>query len=136
MKSGDRIMKYQDDTLENIYNEIEQLEAEIITAAVSLKTLGETEANASAIYENKKNRYLIELYAEEAETGTKRTESIRQAMYRRAYEAERMQKYLALNDLKSTQEYIRAILAVLSSRQSRMRILESERKSAEYSKKV
>jgi hypothetical protein len=127
-------MNYQEDNIENIYNEIEQLEAEIITAAASLKSLGEADANASAIYENKKNRYLIELFAEEAETGTKRTESIRQAMYRRMYETERLQKSLATNALKSTQEYVKAMLSVLSSRQSRMRVLESERKSAEYGK--
>ena len=58
-------MSYQDDSIEKVYNEISKLEAEIMTASSSLKPLGDKEAEAGANYEDKKNRYLIELFSRE-----------------------------------------------------------------------
>jgi selenocysteine lyase/cysteine desulfurase len=129
-------MSYQQDTIEQVYDEIAKLEAEILTASASLKTLGEKEAEAIANYENKKNGYLIQLYAEESDANFKgkRTEAHRTAMYRKMFEIERLQRQLAIHDLSAQRDYIKSLLAVLNSTQSRLRVLESERKLAEYAK--
>jgi hypothetical protein len=129
-------MSYQNDTIEDVYDEIQKLEAEIMDASTSLKPLGDKEANTIAAYEDKKNRYLIELYAEESEPTFKgkRTEAHRTAMYRTMFNVERLQKQLASHELKSTQDYIKSLLAVLNSKQSRLRVLESERRIAESAK--
>lgn len=119
-------MSYHDDTLEAAYNEIQKLENEILEASLSLKPLGAAEANAIAEYEDKKNRLLIELYAEESKPtfGGKRTEAHRTAMYRKAFQIERLQKQLASHELKAQQDYIRSLLTVMSAKQSRLRILD------------
>lgn len=123
-------MSYQDDTIEKVYNEITALEAEIMSASSELKMLGGKDANAGADYEDKKNRYLVELFAEESEPTFKgkRTEAHRTAMYRTMFNIERLQKQLAAHELKSSQDYIKSLLAVLNSKQSRLRVLENERK--------
>jgi hypothetical protein len=59
---------------------------------------------------------------------------MRQAMYRKMFEIERLQRQLAIHDLSAQRDYIKSLLAVLNSSQSRLRILENERKLAEYSK--
>jgi hypothetical protein len=127
-------MSYQKDTIETVYDELVALEAEIMKASGSLEKLGDAEARKAADYEDKKNRYLIELYAEESEKGLKRTEAVRTAMYRKLFNIERLLKQLASHELKSQQDYIKSLLAVLNSKQSRMRVLENERKLAEYGK--
>jgi hypothetical protein len=129
-------MSYQNDTIEKVYDEITKLESEIMAASSALKPLGDKEAEAGANYEDKKNRYLIELYAEESEPTFKgkRTEAHRTAMYRQMFNIERLQKQLASHELKSSQDYIKSLLAVLNSKQSRLRVLENERKMAEFSK--
>ncbi|HEY0658254.1 MAG TPA: hypothetical protein VGD05_07255, partial [Pyrinomonadaceae bacterium] len=63
---------YQEDNLETLYNELKNIEADIISTGLNMKTLGENEANAAADYEGRKNEYLIELYAEESEKVIKR----------------------------------------------------------------
>ena len=123
-------MSYQTDNTEIVYDELKRLEAEIMAASGQLKTLGEREAAAMADYENKKNGYLIELYANESapDFKGKRTEAHRTAMYRKMFEVERLKKALASHELKAQQDYIKSLLAVLNSKQSRLRVLENERK--------
>lgn len=120
-------MSYQTDSIEIVYDEIQKLEAEIMSASGELKSLGENESRAAAEYENKKNGYLIELFAEEVDKASKRTEAHRTAMYRKMFEMERLKKILAAHELKSQQDYIKSLLAVLNAKQSRLRILEGER---------
>ena len=121
-------MSYQNETVEDLFDEIKKLESEIITAATGLKSLGEREADAASRYEERKNTLLIELYSEESAKGIKRTETARQALYRLAYKQERLEKNLAANELKAERDYIDAMKSVLMAKMSRLRILENERK--------
>jgi hypothetical protein len=109
------------------------IEAEIMTASGTLQVLGRQEAEAISLYEDKKNGYLIQLYAEESDANFKgkRTEAHRTAMYRKMFEVERLKKALAAHELKAQGDYIRSLLAVLNSKQSRLRILENERRMTE-----
>lgn len=120
-------MSYQTDTIEAVYDEIRELEAVIMAASSNLKPLGQKEATAGANYDDKKNRYLVEMFAEESEKGTKRTEALRAAMYRMMYSTERLQKQIAAHELKAEQDYIKSLLSVLNAKQSRLRVLENER---------
>lgn len=118
---------YQTDTIETLYDELKQIEADIIASGQNMRVLGDKEANAAANYEGRKNAFLIELYAEEAEKGIKRTEAARVALYRNAYKQERLEKNLAANEFKAEKDYLSALQSALMSRQSRLRVLESER---------
>lgn len=120
-------MSYQDDSINDIYDEIKQLESDIIESGKNIKTCGEQEARAAAIYEDFKNQFLIDLYAEESEKGIKRTEAQRTSLYRIAYKRQRLEKNLAANDLKAERDYLSALQSVLMAKQSRLKVLEAER---------
>lgn len=123
-------MSYQFDTVETIYDELKEIEAQILSESACLISLGRREAETIAEYENKKNGYLIEMFAEETDKASKRTEAQRTAMYRKRFETERLKKLLAANELKAQQDYVKSLQSVLNSRQSRLRILENERKAS------
>lgn len=120
-------MSYQNDSIETLYNELKQLEGEIIASGVNMRKLGEREATAAADYGMRKNAFLIDLYAEESEKGIKRTEAARVALYRNAYKQERLAKNLAANELKTEKDYLSALQSAQMSKQTRIRVLESER---------
>lgn len=129
-------MSFHTDSLETLYDEIQALEDAILEASKQQQQFGVDEANAIADYEGKKSGYVLRLHAEESSAGFKgkRTDAIRQSMYRKKFENERLKRALAVNALSANQNFIKSLLAVLSAKQSRIRILESERKLAEYGK--
>lgn len=127
-------MSYQNDTLETVYNELEDIESEIYAAAKEAPEYGRKEAEAIAEYENKKGKFLLELAAEEAKDGIKRTEAIRTAMYRQKFADERFERDKAIRLKQAHDTYIKGLMTVINSRQSRLRVLEGERRVSDMSK--
>lgn len=119
-------MSYQQDSPESLYNELKELEAMIETAGQNVHFSGVNAANKRAIYEDKKNKALIQMYADEADTGKKRTEAQRTAMYRSMFATERLEWQLAENEWKASNDYLKALLGNQSSIQTRRRILQGD----------
>lgn len=106
-------------------DEILELEKQLTEATSNLSKLGrlmkasaKLEAELRSIYENKKNSYLIELYAEEVDKATKRTVDHRTAMYRLRYKDERMRWLLAKADYESDRDLFKGLSVKISAIQS------------------
>ena len=119
-------MSYQHDTPETLYNELKELEAKIEDAGRQVHFSGQLAAQKKAVYEELKNKMLIEMHAEEAKSGTKRTIEQRQSIYRTTYAQQRLEATLAENEWKASGEYLRALLGNQSSLQTRNRILQAD----------
>jgi hypothetical protein len=124
-------MSYQTDTPETLYNELKELEPRIETAGQNVHFSGLEAATKKGVYEEKKNKALIEMFAEEAkDKSLKRTEQQRIALYRTMFSQERLEWQLAENEWKAANEYLKSLLGVLSSMQTRNRILTADRELA------
>jgi len=117
---------YGQDTIETVYNEIAPLQKEIYDTGLEIKRLAEAEAKASADYELSKNTTLIELFAQETDKANKRTEQQRTAIYRERHSDKRLAKMLASNNLKATQDYLKALQASLMAVQTRAGMIKAE----------
>lgn len=114
------------DTPETIYTELKELEAMIETAGQNVHFSGTNAATKRAAYEQLKNNMLIEMYAEEAKGGFKRTEAQRQAIYRTSYSQQRLEWQLAENEWKASNDYLKALLGNQVSIEVRYKIIVSD----------
>lgn len=114
------------DTPKTLYDELKRLEAAIEQAGKDVREAGRMAAHKQAEYELLKNQKLIELFNEEAETGIKRTEAIRQAIYRKEFSDQRFEWQLAVNELKTASEYLKALLGNQISVEVRLKLVESD----------
>jgi len=99
-------------TPQEIYNELLKLQDEILDVGKSMAVKAREASNARGEYERLKSKYLIAMFAEEAEDTWKgkRTEAQRTAMYRSLYAQERLEASLAENEYKAQgDQYRRAI---------------------------
>jgi hypothetical protein len=83
---------FTQETAETIYNELKALELKIEQAGQNVHFSGANAATKRSVYEEKKNKALIEMFAEEAgDKSLKRTEAQRTAIYRSMFAAERLE---------------------------------------------
>jgi hypothetical protein len=115
---------------ETIYDELKELEIKIEQAGQNVHFSGAAAANKKSIYEELKNKMLIEMFAEEAKDGKKRTEAQRQAIYRSTYATQRLEWLLAENEWKASNDYLRALLGNQISTEVRLKIIESDMRFA------
>jgi hypothetical protein len=116
-------------TPETLYNELKELEGKIETAGQNVHFSGVNAANTKSIYEDLKNKMLIQMFAEEAgNKDMKRTEAQRTAIYRSTYSQQRLEWQLAENEWKASGDYLKALLGNQSSLQTRNRIIEADRR--------
>ena len=115
------------DTPQTIYDELKVLESKIEQAGQNVHFSGQTAAQKKAVYEELKNKMLIQMFAEEAgDKNLKRTEAQRTATYRTAYSQQRLEWQLAENEWKAATDYLRALLGNQISVEVRLKILESD----------
>lgn len=119
-------MSYAQDTHESLYNELKELEGKIEAAGQNCHFSGQTAAAKAAVYEELKNKMLIEMHADEARTGKKRTVEQRQTIYRTAYAQQRLEAQLAENEWKASNSYLKSLLGNQISVEVRLKILESD----------
>jgi len=83
--------------------------------------------NTRCDYEDKKNRYVLELKAEElADPKLKRTDKVRQSMYRLQFNNER-QQWLAKDSAHDVNKLVhKGLLAKLNALQSLLRLVDGE----------
>jgi hypothetical protein len=118
---------YQSDTPETLYTELKVLEEKIEAAGQNVHFSGQQAAQKRAVYEEKKNKMLIQMFAEEAGSkDLKRTEAQRTALYRTTYATERLEWQLAENEWKASNEYLKSLLGNQISIEVRLKILESD----------
>eukprot|EP00914_Ancora_sagittata_P029515 GHVO01058430.1.p1 GENE.GHVO01058430.1~~GHVO01058430.1.p1 ORF type:complete len:118 (+),score=7.70 GHVO01058430.1:311-664(+) len=115
--------------------ELNELKAQINTTcdklreiAGNVKSSGINAVNKRADYEGKKNKYLIELAAEDK----KRTVALQQAMYRKMYEQERLEWQLAEREYDANKDVMKCALATLNALQTQARLLETEINMTKY----
>jgi hypothetical protein len=121
---------FAQENAETIYNELKELELKIEQAGQNVHFSGVEAANKRSAYEELKNKALIEMYADEAKTGKKRTEAQRQAIYRSTYAQQRLEWLLAENEWKASNDYLKALLGNQISTEVRLKILESDMRFA------
>jgi hypothetical protein len=104
--------------------QLEEVRIRLATEANSIKQLFANSARANADYESAKNQTLIELYAEESEPGFigKRTEKIREAIYRQLHKDLRFNRDLMRNEVESTKSYIQLLGLMQSNLQSQIKL--------------
>jgi hypothetical protein len=118
---------FTQETAETIYNELKALELKIEQAGQNVHFSGANAATKRSVYEEKKNKALIEMFAEEAgDKSLKRTEAQRTAIYRSMFAAERLEWLLAENEWKASNDYLKALLGNQISTEVRLKILESD----------
>lgn len=115
-------------TPQEIYNELLKLQDEILEVGKSMADKSRQAANARAEYERLKSKYIVAMFAEEAEDTWKgkRTEAQRTAMYRSLYAQERLEASLAENEYKAQGEYLKALTAALTALQTRYKLISHE----------
>jgi hypothetical protein len=119
------------DSPETLYNELKELEAMIETAGQNVHFSGINAATKRAAYEDKKNKMLIQMFADEAaDKSLKRTEAQRTAIYRSTYAQERLEWQLAENEWKASNDYLKALLGNQISVEVRLKIIESDMRFA------
>jgi len=116
------------DTPGSIYNKLVEMENQILDIAGQVRSDGNAAIQAKADYDTLKHQELLHLYTEESQGGIKRTEAMRQAIYRSKFSAERLAWQLADRNYQTQQEYLKSLSAVLISTQVRAKILEMDRK--------
>ena len=122
---------FQTDSHETLYNELKDLEAKIEAAGQNVHFSGANAAQKRAVYEDLKNKMLIQMFAEEAgNKDLKRTEAQRTATYRTAYATQRLEWQLAENEWKASTDYLKALLGNQISVEVRLKILESDMRVA------
>ena len=115
------------DTPQALYDELKDLQGKIEQAGLDVKATARDAANFRATYEDKKNKFLIAAFADEAKEGAKkRTEQHRTALYRDMYSTERLQWQLAENEYKASVDYLKALLAMLTATQTKVRLVEHQ----------
>ena len=112
------------DSPEAIYDELKTLEAAIEGSGKNIKSLATDAANKRAVYEDKKNNALIEMFAEESKQNFKRTEKQRESIYRTMFSTDRLMWQLADNELAAERDYLKAVLGNLTSVQTRLKIVQ------------
>jgi hypothetical protein len=119
------------DTPETLYAELKALETMIENAGQNVHFSGAKAAEARANYEDKKNKMLIQMFADEAgDKSLKRTEAQRTAIYRSTYAQERLEWQLAENEWKASNDYLKALLGNQISVEVRLKIIESDMRFA------
>lgn len=118
------------DSLPEIYDELRALEILIERSGNHIRSLAVQAANKRAEYEELKNKALIEMFAEEAKGGFKRTEKQREAIYRLSYSTQRLMWQLADNELSAERDYLKALLGNQISTEVRRGLVESDLKMA------
>lgn len=116
------------DQLKTTQNELRTAIDELDALSEQIRHEARAAATTSASYEEKKNRYLITLFAEEAEGGFKRTETQRQALYRTAFREERLEAMLAKEELQSSRDLFKGLQAKINALQTIARLSEAELK--------
>ena len=111
------------DTVGTLYNEEKTLENAILEEARNLRACGDELSTAKADYDALKHQELLHLYVEESNAPTlKRTEKMREAIYRTKFAAERLKWVMAERKYKTSLDYLDSLKSVLISTQSRMKI--------------
>jgi len=104
--------------------QLEEVRIKLATEADKIKQLFSHSAAANAAYESAKNGTLIGLYAEESEPGFvgKRTEKIREAIYRQLHQGLRLDRDLMRNEVEATKSYIQLLGLMQSNLQSQIKL--------------
>ena len=119
------------DSTETLYAELKALEEKIEIAGQNVHFSGANAATKRANYEDKKNKMLIQMFADEAgDKSLKRTEAHRTAIYRSTYATERLEWQLAENEWKASNDYLKALLGNQISTEVRLKIIESDMRFA------
>lgn len=115
------------DTPETLYAELKELEGKIELAGQNVHFSGQQAAMKRAVYEDLKNKMLIQMFAEEAgDKSLKRTEMQRTSLYRATYSQQRLEWQLAENEWKAANDYLKALLGNQISVEVRLKILDSD----------
>ena len=116
----------QDDSLAGVYAEMVAVETEMLSIGRGIKDKSDKVTTTISDYELAKSKELLEMFKQEVETGTKRTEAHRTAIYREKYSQLRLNKMLAQADLDSDRELLKALSKKADLLQSRKNILALE----------
>jgi len=106
--------------IEEIISDLNEAVTALTSTASRLKQSARDAVEKRADYENKKNKYLIELAADD----TKRTVLLQQAMYRKMFETERLQWQLSDRVYESDKDLFRGLQAKLNALQTIARLRE------------
>lgn len=128
---------YLDDSPMTVYKELKDLEAEIRAASDECRVKGRSAIEAKARYDNHKHDELLRLYVEESDSETvdekgkkvqaiKRTEMERASIYRTKFATERLSWVLADREYEVSRDYVKSLLAMLMSVQTRSRLLNKQ----------
>ncbi len=116
----------QDDSLAGVYAEMVAVETEMLAVGRGIKEKSHAVANTTSNYELAKSKEILEMFKQEAETGTKRTEAQRTAIYREKFSNLRLAKMIAQADMDSDRELLKALSKKADLLQSRKNILALE----------
>lgn len=108
-------------------DELEAIRRELKLISGTLKTLARQAAQADADYENAKNQSIIRMNVEETSeewitAKKKRTDQIREAIYRTENADLRLARGLAKADVDSTKSYIHSLELMQSNLQTQIRL--------------
>ena len=125
-------MPFVEDTIPKLYDELEVLQGAIAQSALDYKTLANEYANAVCDYEDAKGRTLIALKAEEdATSGLKRTESVREAMYRTEHADLRRKRTELGEAVRAEKVFLDALANQLTATQTRIRLVEFQERGTQ-----
>jgi hypothetical protein len=121
-----KFMPYETDKIANLYNDLENLQGAIRDSSLEVKTLGQQKTEAACDYEEAKNKSLILMKAEEDESEgkLKRTESIREAIYRTEHQDLRRKWLFLVNKFDTEKIYLDTLQSQVMGLQTRIRLIE------------
>lgn len=119
---------YETDDPAILYNLICQTEEAVFAASASYSHRQEVEALCESDYQTRKSRLLLAMRREESRNpAKKRTDAVREAVYRVKLKDVRLMRDLAKGQKWSAKEHLDSLRAVLESRRDRLRFLGYER---------
>jgi len=125
-------MKFDTDTIAGLYDKLANLQDSNAAAAGEYRELSLMAITAQCDYEEAKNKTILELKLEEdaSEGKIKRTESVREAIYRTEHADLRRAWLLTAESLKTQKIFLDAMKEQISALQTRIRLIEFQERGA------
>lgn len=128
LNEDENYIPFADDTLHSLYQQAKSIEDEILRESKECRDKGIAAIEAKNHYDGLKHTRLVTLFSQESQSNgsIKRTEKQREAMYRTEYSTERTAWVLKEREWEVSKDYLKNLQAVLSSLQTRSRLLKGE----------
>jgi hypothetical protein len=124
--------RFDTDTIAGLYDNLANLQDNGAVAVAEYRELAMLAINAQCDYEEAKNKTILELKLEEdaSEGKIKRTESVREAIYRTEHADLRRAWLLTAESLKTQKIFLDAMKEQISALQTRIRLIEFQERGA------